>query len=74
MIVEYSHRQIILVVEDIEETRDLIAKLLNGSGYGVDLARSEENAIQHAHCQSPVLIRIGLNLDQGATSCRRLSD
>jgi CheY-like chemotaxis protein len=65
MIVEYSQRQIILVVEDIEETRDLIAKLLSGSGYGVDLARSEENAIQQARCQSPDLILMSLNLDPG---------
>jgi CheY-like chemotaxis protein len=63
MIVEYSQRQIILVVEDIEETRDLIAKLLNGSGYCVDLARSEESAIQRAHYQSPDLILMSLDLD-----------
>ena len=49
MIVEYSN----------------VRSLLNGSGHGMDLARSEENAIQHARCQTPDLILMSLDLDPG---------
>ena len=62
MIVEHHHSQIILVLEDIEETARLIEKMLKGSGYSVTLARTEEDAISQGRCHSPDLVLISLGL------------
>ena len=51
---------IILVVEDVHETRDGIEKLLNADGYRVALARDEEDAAESAQRQRPDLILVGL--------------
>ena len=63
MIVEQRQRQIILVLEDVEETGQLIDKMLQGSGYWVALARTEEDAIMRARLQSPDLILMSLGLE-----------
>jgi CheY-like chemotaxis protein len=63
MIVEQRQRQVILVLEDVEETGQLIDKMLQGSGYWVALARTEEDAIMRARLQSPDLILISLGLE-----------
>jgi two-component system, OmpR family, response regulator MprA len=47
---------IILVLEDINETRDGIEKLLKTDGYRVALARDETEAIESAQRQRPDLI------------------
>jgi DNA-binding response OmpR family regulator len=61
MIALKSHRpQNILIVEDIEETRYLLEKLLKKNGYDVDLARDEEDAIGRARSRSPDLILMSL--------------
>jgi CheY-like chemotaxis protein len=62
MIVEQHQRPIILVLEDVEETGYLIEKMLNGNGYCVTLARTEEDAIMRARLQSPDLILMSLGL------------
>lgn len=62
MTLEHRQRQIILVLEDIEETAYLIEKMLKGNGYSVTLARSEEDAILKGRSQSPDLILISLGL------------
>lgn len=62
MIVEQHQRQIILVLEDVEETGCLIDKMLRGNGYCVVLARTEEDAIMRARLQSPDLILMSLGL------------
>jgi CheY-like chemotaxis protein len=51
---------IILVVEDVHETRDGIEKLLNADGYRVALARDEEDAAESAQRQRPDLILVSL--------------
>jgi DNA-binding response OmpR family regulator len=51
---------IILVVEDIHETRDGIEKLLTTDGYRVTLARDERDAIESAQRTRPDLILVGL--------------
>ena len=51
---------IILVVEDITETRDGIEKLLKADGYLVALARDEPDAIESAQRQRPDLILVSL--------------
>ena len=51
---------IILVVEDIHETRDGIEKLLKVDGYRVAVARDEQDGIESAQRQRPDLILVSL--------------
>ena len=50
----------ILVVDDIEETRDGIEKLLQVDGYLVEAARHEEDAIERARRKNTDLILVCL--------------
>ena len=50
----------ILVVNDVEETRDGIERLLQKDGYRVDSARNEEDAIVTARRDPPGLILVSL--------------
>lgn len=50
----------ILVVEDVHETRDGIEKLLKVDGYRVMLARDEFDGIESARRQRPDLILVSL--------------
>lgn len=52
---------IILVVEDVHETRDGIEKLLKVDGYRVVLARDELDGIESARRQRPDLILVSLD-------------
>ncbi len=56
---------LILVVEDIEETRDGIEKLLKSDGYRVEPARTVEDAILKAKREPPDLLLVSL---AGSTS------
>jgi len=51
---------IILVVEDVHETRDGIEKLLTADGYRIALARDETDAIESAQLKRPDLILVSL--------------
>ena len=51
---------IILVVEDIQETREGIERLLTVDGYRIALARDEEDGIESARRQRPDLILVSL--------------
>lgn len=51
---------IILVVEDVHETRDGIERLLLVDGYRVALARDEHDGIESAQRQRPDLILVSL--------------
>jgi CheY-like chemotaxis protein len=68
---------IILVLEDIDETRDGIEKLLKADGYRVTVARDETDAIDSAqrHCPNLILVSVaGLPHEVIATAHRvRLS-
>jgi two-component system, OmpR family, response regulator MprA len=64
---------IILVLEDVNETRDGIEKLLKADGYRVAVARDESDAIESAQRQRPDLILVslaGLPHEVIVTSCR----
>jgi DNA-binding response OmpR family regulator len=64
---------IILVVEDVEEIRDGIEKLLKVKGYRVDPARDEQEAIVRALREPPDLILLslaGLPAELVAAACR----
>ena len=50
----------ILVVEDVQETRDGIEELLKVDGYRVVLARDERDGIESAQRQRPDLILVSL--------------
>jgi CheY-like chemotaxis protein len=56
-------RPLILVVEDVEETRDGIERLLTTDGYRVSPARNEKEAVAKARLQAPDLILISLGID-----------
>jgi CheY-like chemotaxis protein len=58
-----EQRSFILVVEDVEETREGIERLLTTSGYQVTTAKDEEEAIEKASLQHPDLILMSLGLD-----------
>jgi chemotaxis response regulator CheB len=50
----------ILVVEDVQETRDAIEALLKRDGYWVDLARDEHDTVETIRLNSPDVILISL--------------
>ena len=50
----------ILVVQDVEETRDGLEKLLTGDGYRVDAARTEDDAVGRAQREPPDLVLVNL--------------
>jgi two-component system response regulator MprA len=51
---------LVLVVEDVHETRDGIEKLLKVDGYRVAVARDERDAIESAQRNRPDLILVSL--------------
>lgn len=51
---------IILVVEDVQETREGIERLLMADGYRVALAKDEEDGTESARRQRPDLILVSL--------------
>ena len=57
---ESNISSIILVVEDVNETRDGIEKLLKTDGYHVTLARDERDAIESAQREPPNLILVSV--------------
>lgn len=57
---ESNTRLIILVLEDVHETRDGIEKLLKADGYCVAVARDETDAIRSAERQRPDLILVSV--------------
>jgi CheY-like chemotaxis protein len=57
---ENDASQTILVVDDIEETRDGIEKLLQVDGYLVETARHERDAVDSAGRKHPNLILVSL--------------
>lgn len=51
---------VILVVNDVEETRDSTEKLLIADGYRVDQARNEDDAVSRINRRRPDLILVSL--------------
>jgi len=54
---------VILVVEDVEETRDVMKLMLERSGYRVCTARDEAEGVLMARLRSPGLILMSLALE-----------
>ncbi len=61
MIARTENRARILIVEDVEETREAIQELLKRDGYLVDPAKDEDEAIERAQRNHPCLILISLD-------------
>ncbi len=53
-------KHLILVVEDVHETRYGMEKLLTADGYRVSLARDEQDATENVQQKRPDLILVGL--------------
>ena len=66
----------ILVVQDVEETRDGLEKLLTGDGYQVDAARAEDDAVMRAQRAPPHLLLVNLGQPPAAVIAlaRRIRD
>jgi CheY-like chemotaxis protein len=60
---ERERRPVILVIEDDEETRYGIKRLLTATGYRVDTAKNEEEAVMKSSLHRPDLILMIPNLD-----------
>jgi|SRR5664280_2643685 len=69
-----ASRSLILVVADVEETRDGIERLLSADGYMVVAARDEDDAVLRTRGSTPSLILMSLPLptDQLVAVARRL--
>lgn len=72
--IQQERRPAILIINDVEETRRGIERLLSSDGYRVSGAADEREAVLKAGVQAPSLILISLNLDavQLITMARRL--
>ncbi len=66
---EVGIKPMILVVEDVHETRDGIEKLLKVDGYRLLLARDELDGIESAQRQRPDLILVSLDGLPSEVSC-----
>jgi hypothetical protein len=53
VIANIEKRSVILVVEDVEETRDGIERLLTASGYQLSTARDDEEVVLKASLRRP---------------------
>jgi CheY-like chemotaxis protein len=74
MIPQTAPAKKILVVDDVQETRDAIEELLKRDGYCIIPARDEDEAIERARCNSPdlILISLGGSSDRVVNAGRRL--
>jgi DNA-binding response OmpR family regulator len=71
-----ERRSVILVVEDVEETRYGMERLLATSGYQVSTARDEEEAVLKAGLQRPdlILISLGLGSNRNVAIAKRIRE
>ncbi|HYX28880.1 MAG TPA: hypothetical protein VE863_09945 [Pyrinomonadaceae bacterium] len=79
MIKDNQTEPLILVVDDVHETRYGIEKLLTADGYRVSLARDESDAIENAEQKCPDLILVSLpsspsEVILAATRIRKVAD
>jgi CheY-like chemotaxis protein len=73
---EADTRLVVLVVEDVAETRDGIERLLKADGYRVELARDERDATEIAQRNRPDLFLVSLagRPPQVIASARRIRE
>src|SRR5262249_12481011 len=68
--------ELILVIDEVEETRDAIEKLLRADGYRVSASRDEQSAIERSSQQRPELILMtrGVQSAEVVATVRRIRD
>lgn len=73
---EDDPKRMILVVEDVHETRDGIEKLLKADGYRVAVARDERDALESAQRLRPdmILVSLGGTPSEVMVTARRIRD
>lgn len=71
-----ERRSVILVVEDVEETRIGIKRLLAARGYQVSTAGDEDEAVLKASLERPdlILVSLGLNPSRVVATARRMRE
>jgi CheY-like chemotaxis protein len=76
MTLDPERSPVILVVEDVEETRDATEHLLVASGYVVNTARNEAEAVLKAQSQltDVILISVGLDATHSAAMGQRIRE
>lgn len=64
----------ILLVQDIEEARDVLQQVLERDGYLVDAARNEEDAVSRVGCRRPdlILVALGGSAEEVISAARRI--
>jgi CheY-like chemotaxis protein len=74
MNVKSEHRQVILVLDDIEETRYLTERMLRKNNCFITVARDEEEAISRARSESPdlILMTLGFELEELFATAQRI--
>jgi CheY-like chemotaxis protein len=74
MIAKTARSPRILIVEDVQETRDAIKVLLKRDGYHVDPARDEEEAVERVQRNRPdlILISLGGEAEQVVAAAQRI--
>ena len=55
-----NNGQTILVINDVEATRDGIEALLKSDGYKIETAQNEQKALEAARCKKPDLMLVSL--------------
>jgi two-component system, OmpR family, KDP operon response regulator KdpE len=67
---------LILVVQDVEETRDGVEALLKAGGYRVDAVRDEEDAVIQARRKHPdlILVNLGMAVVELIVAARRIRE
>lgn len=67
---------LILVVLDVEETRDGVEALLKADGYRVDAARDEEDAVIRTQRKHPdlILVNLGMAFVEVIVAARRIRE
>jgi len=71
-----ERRSVILAVEDVEETRQGMERLLKASGYQVSTAKDEEEAVLKAGLHHPDLILVspGVNPTRAVAIAKRMRE
>jgi CheY-like chemotaxis protein len=67
---------LILVVQDVEETRDGVEALLKADGYRVDAVRDEDDAVIQAQRKHPdlILVNLGMAVVEVIVAARRIRE
>jgi|HubBroStandDraft_4_1064222.scaffolds.fasta_scaffold122764_1 CheY-like chemotaxis protein len=74
MIARTAPRSRIVIIEEVQETRDLIKELLKRDGHNVDAVRDEDEAVDRIQRNHPDLILISLEgaLEQLIATAQRI--